>query len=476
MLVSLVFCAISNASVKFDKFINTPLLRHAQWSFYAEYADTGKEIFSVNSNHSLAPASGLKLITTGVALLRLGADFRFKTSLYYDGNITEEGALNGNVYIVGGGDPTLGSALVKGSHSLDTLMHSWVEAIRKKGIRKINGMVIAETSLFDEKSVPDFWSWGDIGNYYGAGTSALCIHDNLYFLYFKPGGYVGDIAKVIRTEPEIPYLSFRNFMRTGKAGSGDNGCIYCAPNQYVATLRGTIPAGKEEFSIKGALPNPSFFAVQYLTSWLRKKGIEVFRSVITKKGGHKYIETNKIHTTYSPPLSRIIEIVNKKSVNLYAEQLIKMIARDETGKGSTKNGIEIIISTLESLGIDTAGFSIFDGSGLSRSNMVTTKIFVRFLSLMSHQKSFHSFYRSLSRAGYPNDMGYVKKFGAGTHVEQNARIKTGYITGVRSYSGYINTRSGKLISFSFICNNFTFPLYKIDKIYESILIQLAELP
>jgi D-alanyl-D-alanine carboxypeptidase/D-alanyl-D-alanine-endopeptidase (penicillin-binding protein 4) len=174
-------------------------------------------------------------------------------------------------------------------------------------------------------------------------------------------------------------------------------------------------------------------------------------------------------------LTEIIKVTNKQSINLYAELLVKMIARKGTGFGSTKRGIPIIENTLNSLGIDTEGFSLFDGSGLSRNTMVTTKICAKFLSAMVKQKTFETFYNSLSVAGDPKERGHVKKFGVGTPLAFNARVKTGYINGVRSHSGYVRSRSGRLISFSLICNNFSSSTKIIDTIHESLLVKLANL-
>lgn len=140
----------------FQKQINRPKLKHAQWSFYAEYADTGENIVDFNGEKSLAPASGLKAITTGVALMLLGEGFRFETNLYYDGEISDTGILQGNLYLVGGGDPTLGSDQVKGSPGLEKLMQTWVVSVRKLKIHQITGSVIVDTSFSTRKRFPIF--------------------------------------------------------------------------------------------------------------------------------------------------------------------------------------------------------------------------------------------------------------------------------------------------------------------------------
>ena len=192
LIVFVFFISISNAqdlsslNKLIGKYQNTKLLKNSIWSLHARYLNSGKEILNQNSNISLAPASNMKLFTSSAALEILGEDHTFTTKLYYDGTIDNSGSLNGNIYIVGGGDPTLGYDLVKCALPLDELMLTWVKAINERGIKKINGNIFADALLYDEKSIPDKWEWIDIGNYYGASSTALTINNNLYFLYFPP--------------------------------------------------------------------------------------------------------------------------------------------------------------------------------------------------------------------------------------------------------------------------------------------------
>ncbi len=469
------FCFANGIQIKIEQLANSEILDHSQWSVYAEYAENGKVILDHNSEFSLAPASCQKVIPTAIALYYLGENFKYKTKLYYDGEILNNSVLNGNVYIVGSGDPTLGSDKVEGSLSLENLMNEWVKTIKKIGIKKISGSVISDNLLFEEQAIPDDWVWTDFGNYYGTGTSSLCINDNLYYLYFKPNETVGGKAKVIRIEPKIENLKFTNYMKTGKKGSGDNGYIFCAPKQYNAILRGTIPQGESEFSIKGSMPDPALFAAQYLIKSLENNGIEVAKSGKKLKSPKKYDERKIIHITYSPSLEKIIKITNKWSVNLYTEQLLKTVGYYQNGEGSWDAGIDVINDFFENHSVDISGLSLKDGSGLSRTNQVTTQIISKLLSIMSRQKNFDIYYNSFSTAGDKNDLGYLKKFGVGSKVQNNAKIKTGLINGVRSHSGYVNSKSGKLITFSLIVNNYNCSVSEINELHEKVVKILADL-
>ena len=217
------FLFSQSISKKVENYNQTESLRNAQWAVYAQYVESDEVIVDHNGSWSLTPASGLKLISTAFALDVLGSDYRFETMLYINGNLNGS-TLEGDLVIIGGGDPTLGSNTVKGSLPLDSLMQNLLAVIQKQGIKKITGDIVAYTGLFSDQSTPGYWYWIDIGNYYGAGSTALNINDNLYYLYFKPGS-IGQSAQVLRTDPEIPGLNFTNFMLTGARGSGDNGYI-----------------------------------------------------------------------------------------------------------------------------------------------------------------------------------------------------------------------------------------------------------
>ncbi len=463
-----------NLNLELKKESQSKLLTHGVWGVYAQYVKSGKVILDYNSEKSLAPASGLKVFTTITALNLLGENYKYKTKVYYNGEITK-GVLNGDVYIVGGGDPTLGSNLVKGSLPLDSLMMSWTNAIKAKGITSINGSIIAEAHYFEGERVPDYWNWMDIGNYYGAGPSSLSINNNLYYLYFKPADKVGDLAKVLRTQPEIPGLKFQNYMKTGAVGSGDNGYIYSAPEQFEARLRGSVPAGVKEFSIKGSIPDPPLFAAQYFEKYLNSNGVKVSEPAKKIETEVLHKATNLITETLSPPLKDIVYITNKKSDNLYAETLMRTFAKVQTGIGSTEKGVNVLMNFLDSNGIKTEGIKLHDGCGLSRTDMITPKAMAQLLAFMTKQKVFDSFWNSLAVAGIKNDPGYFKNFGSGTKLQGNARIKSGLISDVRSESGYVYDGKGRLIVFSMIANNYTGTSRQVDELHKKILLKLAEL-
>lgn len=459
---------------KVDEFKNNKELKNAQWSVSAKYVNSGKEIISYNSNHSLAPASGLKLITTAAALDALGEDHKFKTKIYYEGEIRDN-VLYGNLYVVGGLDPTLGSDQVRGSLPLDSLMLKWKNKLKAKGIKKVNGSIIADDLLFSDNPISGKWYWEDMGNYYGASCNALCINDNLYKLYFEPSNKAGEPAKLLRMEPKIPNITFTNFMKTGERGSGDNGYIYCAPRQFNAHLRGTVPAGYNEFSIKGSIPDPALFAVQYLTNFLNSNGIQVTGEASKLKAEKTYNDDQLIDIHFSPPLREINYIINKESFNLYAEQILIAMGLEKYGRAEREAGIDYVNEFLESNNINIDGLMLYDGSGLSRSNAITTDLMSDMLSALTDKQYYEDYTYSMSLAGDPDDIGYFSNFGNDTVIDENVKIKSGSIANVKSHHGYVRDKSGDLITFSFIANNFSCDGSLITKIHKKLLIYLGNM-
>jgi D-alanyl-D-alanine carboxypeptidase/D-alanyl-D-alanine-endopeptidase (penicillin-binding protein 4) len=392
-------------------FLGNPTWDHASVSAYAVNIKTGKVVMDENSDKSLMPASCVKAITTAAALQILGPEMRFQTDLEYDGTIDSEGTLQGNLYIRGGGDPCLGSDRIEGVLSWDKQIVCWADVVAKLGIKRIEGEVIGDSSRWEKALAPPCWMWGDLGNYYGAGASALTFHENLYTLTFKPGKE-GEKTTILRLDPPIAGLKVENEVTTGPIGSGDQACIYGSEYSMVQYVRGTIPAGVTEFSIKGAIPDPASFCRHLLLKALETKGIAILQQKIG--GGKRTV----FHTTYSPPVKEIVYWTNQRSINLYAEHLLKKMGEVVFHEGSTRAGIKAVTDFWRSKKINLDGFNMADGSGLSRKNLVTAKQFVAILSQVQKTEIFPLFMESLPE------------------VANHVKAKDGGMSLVRCYVGY----------------------------------------
>jgi len=471
---------LKELQVEMDAISNSDYLKPARWAFVVQDAATGKSIVSLNPNETLLPASTMKTVTSAAAMGILGENYRFSTYLEYDGEI-RDGVLYGNVYIRGGGDPTLGSDRFGEDKNATALINNAVKVIRAKGIQGIEGNIIGDASVYDDASVPVNWVWNDIGNYYGAGASGLTFMENTYYVYFKPNDTVGELAPLLRTEPEISGLELINEMKTGKRGSGDQGYIYGAPYTDLRYLRGSIPQGKAEFYIKGSMPDPALFAAQSLEKALKAESIAVSSPASTQRMLKLEKKTSReervlLSTTKSPALKEIIYWLNKKSVNLYAEHLLKAIGLKKKGKATTEAGAEAVTAWWKAKGVNVDGLHMNDGSGLSRYNGITAKQLCHMLRLNTKATWFDDFYTSLPIAGVSSDPGTLRRMCKGTAAAGNVHAKSGYISRVRSYAGYVDTQSGKRLCFAMVANNFTCRASKMREMFAKLMVAMAELP
>ncbi|MFA5138829.1 MAG: D-alanyl-D-alanine carboxypeptidase/D-alanyl-D-alanine-endopeptidase [Elusimicrobiota bacterium] len=432
-------------------------LKNASWGISVKDAGTGADILSYHPEKSLIPASALKLLVAAAALSELGPEHRFKTGLCVGGR---------DIVLKGGGDPTFGSDLVKGSVPMDEVL-----SLLAGKLRRVEGGIVADNTLFTGLPVPGSWPYEDLGNYYAASADALSIHDNLYKLFFAPGKKEGDDAPVLRAEPEVPGLEFTNLMRTGPEGSGDQGYLYAAPGQYKVTARGTVPAGPPEFAIKGAIPEPARFAAQALKAYLEKSGLRVKGAV--RVGTAECLD--RVYEHPSPPLQDIVAVMLKRSFNLYAEILARDLAVARGKPGSIQGGVEAVKDFLAGAGIEVSGMRLFDFCGLSRSNFIRAETFTDLLVFMAKGKLFDTLRSCMVSPGQGEAFGHIRSFGKGTALEGNLRIKSGSLAGVRSYCGYVRTRSGRWLAFSYLINNYACAPSEIERIHEELISRLAEL-
>ena len=450
-------------------------LRGAGIGISVKYADNGMLITEYNSKQALATASVMKLVTTATAWLTLGESFRFITQLQYDGEIVN-GVLQGNLFIRGGGDPTLGSDKFNDT-KLDKLLPAIVQEIRQKGIQSIQGDVIADDQLFETSMAPATWNWGDLGNYYGAGASGLSIFDNLYYIFFNSGSQAGDTTHLVKVEPEIPGLELVNEVTCGKKGSGDNAYVFGSEYTYLRYVRGTIPAGETHFSIKGSIPDPPYYAAWLLKEYLQQQGIAVEGKPTTirlknikRQPVTPLSERKELGEIKSPSLMSIIQQTNVYSNNLYAEHLHKAMGVKFFGKGSNFNGNEAIKQYWIKRGLNADGLIIADGSGLSRSNAVSADNLTELLVQLPKEKGFENFYQTLPIAG---KSGTMRSIGKGTVLENNLRAKSGSMSLIRGYAGYVKNSKGREIAFAILFNNFTCESKEIKEIVETIMIRIA---
>jgi D-alanyl-D-alanine carboxypeptidase/D-alanyl-D-alanine-endopeptidase (penicillin-binding protein 4) len=445
-------------------------LMHASVSLCVANAETGDIIIDYNSGTSLMPASVMKVITSAAALEMLGPGYTFKTRVGYTGSLNKRtGKLRGNIIVSGGGDPALGSKYF--SDHYGNFLTTWVSEIKKAGIKRIRGKVIADDSYYDYLPVPAKWLWEDEGNYYGAGAYGLSAYDNTYEIHFQTfsGNFPMTIKEIVPDECRIELTNF-----LAASGTTDEGYVFAAPYSANGWLAGTIPINQDDFVLKGSITDPPLLLAKMVNNRLKSSGIRTSgiptTSRLDKKSSVKNIVP--ITETNSPPLCDIIGVLNHESVNLFAEHLIKELGKKFKKIGSTASGAEVINGFLKNSGIDTNGIFIEDGSGLSPLDAITTRELVHLLVYMKNSgKYFTEYYASLPDAGRN---GTLKNYFKDPLFDSRLKAKSGSMTRVRSFAGYFTTLSGKNMAFSIIINNYSGSSKKIisgieDNIREFIL-------
>jgi len=464
-LLQSVTLLIFSQQKSFDHFIADSSLKYAAVSFCLIDADSGNTIYSFNAGKSLVPASVMKLITSSAALELLGPDYVFRTIIGYTGTINKRtGRLDGNIIIKGGGDPALGSKNFEEHYA--GFIDKWINGIRKLGIRKINGRVITDDSYYDYLPIPAKWLWEDAGNYYGAGAYGLSVFDNTYEIHFRTTSD-SSAQTITGIFPEECDFEFSNWLVA--AGTSDQGYVFAAPYSTNGWLAGTIPANLNDFVLKASIADPPRLMAKIADRELEKAGITVSGEPSTTRLLQSIIkdEIHIITETVSPPLKDILEVLNHESVNLYAEHLLKELGKRFSNRGSTKAGIEVVYDFLAAAGIETEGLFIEDGSGVSPLDALNSGCVAMLLRYMKNTGRYQDvFWNSLPEAGIE---GTLKNYFKDPVFLSAMRAKSGSMTRVRNYAGYLRTVSGKDLIFCIIINNYTGQQSKIISGIEDIL-------
>ncbi|NLB86863.1 MAG: D-alanyl-D-alanine carboxypeptidase/D-alanyl-D-alanine-endopeptidase, partial [Bacteroidales bacterium] len=378
-----------------DNFISEKELKNASISIYAENLSNNTIIFDYNSHLALAPASVLKLLPTSMALELFGAEHKFKTELAYSGNITADGVLNGDLYIIGYGDPCLGSQNFTANYGKDfEILQTWTNEIKKLNIKKIKGNIIADISYFGEIPIPDNWIWEDIANYYGNQGSTLNFIDNLYYLHFKTGQTNGSPTIITKVEPEDLGYRFDNQV-VASSTIWDDAFIYFTNDKNQMQVKGSLVWKKNDFTIKGSIREPEKYLVKAFARTLNSNGINLEGNLKVVDNFDTNIYRKVFYTCFSPILSEIVDYTNIRSFNLYAEILAQHIMK-KTGKSWNESVIEF----LGKKSIDIDGLKLSDACGLSRFNAITSRQIVGILKYMKlNSANKDKFFTSLPIAG-----------------------------------------------------------------------------
>jgi len=430
VVVSYSQTVIQRLQKAFAAFEKDEQLKHAISSLYVIDAKTGQAVFNKNSQIGLAPASTQKIITSVTAFELLGKEYRYKTYFFSD---------RGGLFVLeNNGDPTFGSWRYQ-STADTAIFSSILESFKSKfGNNNVkNWNIISQNKQKD--LVPDGWIYQDIGNYYGAASRTLSWRENQLDIVFRPGINEGDDAE-IDTLVTANWKRYWNYCKTGKKGSGDNAYVYFIPGERKSAIEGTVPSGVKTFTISASDYQPALTFILSFVDYAEKRSLYGGDGDITEYPiSNPYAKSamkDTLYTHHSPSLDSIIYWFNKKSINLYGEALVKTFAYERQGFGSTDSGVAIVRKFWKEKGLDEDELNIYDGSGLSPLNRVTTHAQVEILKYAKTKDWFPFFLKSL-----PEYNGMT--------------MKSGTISDVKGFCGYHKAKDGKEYIFSFLVNNYS---------------------
>lgn len=467
--------AVARFQKRLDSLQNSPFLQNGFLGASVQAVATGQKVVGFQSRKSLQPASTMKLLTTATAMVALGDSFRFETTLRYDGRIVEN-TLVGNLYVVGSGDPSLGSWRFKNKPSEEQIVNQMAAKIKELGIRSVQGRLVIDDQLFGDNPTPDTWTWGDMGNYYGAPVYGLNFHENSFTVTFRPGKQ-GEDAKILRVSPALPGVEILNKVITDAPGTGDQVVIFSKPHDEQVVIEGFVPAGVAEFSVRGAIPHPAMCLGVALRKRLSELGVQLNEepttSLALRRKGQSYSPPSGNTLLYftSPTLVELAQQTNFQSINLYAEALFRAVAM-RLGMGDSHTAaLKAMRQVWQSKGLTLAGFNPKDGSGLSTVASLTTENLSDILAVLAREPVFGAFLTTIPVLG---ESGTVRNLGRGTKAAGKIYAKSGSIEGVRAYAGYFRSQAGEWMCFSLMLNRYDTAAGNPTKELEKLMVMLAD--
>ena len=481
-------------SDRIAKVLTQPDLQRGFWGIEIASLASGKVLYSQNSEKLFTPASNTKLFTTAATLALIGPDYTFRTTIETNGTLDKHGRLTGDLLLVGRGDPNLSGRelpyalrTARDDHPIKVLEELADELLRK-GVKYVDGDVIADDSYFAFERYGEGWSQDDLVWADGAPVSALTINDNVVFVSILPADRAGDRA-FVSVAPFADYYRINNRIITTPPGTGRKIFINREQGSTTLSLWGNMPLDDTGANEALAIEDPAQFAADLLRHLLETRGIAVYGRPHTRhtelsslstlsvtalapaRGGDETSRSLEIQplvlaSYQSKPLVEDVRVINKVSQNLHAEILLRLLGREKGTAGSVEGGMEVLRGFLNTAGVPRDQYVFYDGSGLSRQNLVAPHAVVQLLRYAATQPWGTIFHDTLPTAGV--DGSLADRF-AGIPVKGRVFAKTGSLGGVKSLSGYAVTARGESVAFSILSNNFNLPDKRVLETIDSIV-------
>ncbi len=437
----------------------------------------GRVLHARDADRLFTPASNMKLYTTAAALDILGADYRWRTSVYARSQPDTRGALAGDIVLYGRGAPDLTAQPRRrrpgaSSSSSTTHLTRLADELYRRGVRRISGSVIGDESYFRGEALGDGWLWEDVQWYFGAEPSALSVDGNEVTLTISAAARVNAPAE-LKLVPPTDYMRLTNDTTTAERGVRSAIGVHRGLSTNEVRVWGEFPIGSRGYDVRLSVYKPALRAAQLFREALRARGITVEGEAhardwrARREDEFDPARAVELAATTSRPLADLIRAINKQSLNLEAELLLRTLGKERGAtmapvpdpekmpvRADDVAGVAVIRQWLGEAGVPTGTLSLHDGSGLSRLNLVTPEATTRLLALMAGRPEAKVFHDSLPIAGRDGTLSFRLR-GASVAGQPRVAAKTGSLTYVDSLSGYATTAAGEPLAFSIFCNDDT---------------------
>ena len=485
--------------------VEQPPLSRAHWGIDIVDLETGKALYSQNSDQLFLPASNAKLFTTAAALAIAGPNYRFRTTVEAEGKVDDNGRLLGDLVIVGRGDPNISGRVLP--YALKTqrtpphtqILEEMADQVARTGLKIVDGDLIGDDTFYAFERYAEGWAWDDLQWIDGAPVSALTFNDNVVFVNVLPGEHPGDKA-VVTVEPETNYYELDNRVVTSSAGVPKRVGIHRDPGSKTIVLWGSLPVGDSGMKEPMSIEDPAEFVAQLFRTMLERRGITIRGKTRARHGdGEQFFDQQVLHPVIPPaagaaapspanpslptaapaqqeqpdlnqspnkilaehlsgPLLDDVRVTNKVSENLHAELALRLAGKLRGDGGSFEGGVAAVKQFLLQAGLKEDEFTFLDGSGLSRRDLVTPAATVQLLIYAARQPWGPAFEESLPVSGVDGSLS--ERFQK-TPAVGLVHAKTGSLSHVNALSGYGQTQAGTRFVFSIFCNNHNLPASKV---------------
>ena len=469
---------VAKFSARADAILADAKAAKGHWGVLVLDAVTGETLYAHNPEKYFTPASNTKLYTTIPALALLGPDFRWRTTLESRAALDTQGRLRGDVVLVGRGDPNLSNrkfpfdTKVERDGPPEKVLAELADQLVARGVKQIEGDIVADDSYFPAERYASGWAIDDMTYGYGAPVSALTVNDNVLTIEIRPGDHEGEFAW-FGVEPWAEFYEIVNEVRTAAAGTKVDISADREPGSRRVVLRGSIPLGAEPRRIALAVEEPAEFDAALLKRLLESRGVRIYGHARAQHEPTPTVAENPVVLAehLSGPLLDDVRLVNKISQNLHAELLLRAIGREKGTEGSTDAGLKVVQEFFKSIGIAEGDVATYDGSGLSRRNLITPRATVTLLSWAAKQPWAEPFIATLPISA---EDGTLTERMKGTPAAGRIHAKTGSLGNVNALSGFADTLHGTRVIFSMFGNAHNLRGAEATAVHDSLCIALVE--